>query len=278
MDPRVFGAIAENDIPSFIRLVHEDEGILEQRTFGSLNIVLQYGQVNLATEIIKLQPEMAAAENKKLETPLHEARRHGNIESALFIACSNGHLNVVKLLLNEPWQWLVGIEEDEARLNSLHAAASKGHASTKINLPFVANIVGHLLDLCPHLAHNTDENGYSPLHYACSRGHVSLTTMLLRFDLNLSLQFDNTGYTPLHLAAMNGDLAILEEFVALAPASFQFLTTHGETVFHLAARFNHYFAFNYLAMVFCDTDLFHQPDKFGNSILHIAISRRNYHV
>ncbi|KAK1578942.1 hypothetical protein Q3G72_034368 [Acer saccharum] len=208
MDRRVFDAIAENDIPSFIRLVHEDEGILEQRTFGSLNTVLhlasKYGHVNLATEIIKLRPEMAAAENKKLETPLHEACRHGNIEvvmlllktnpwlswkfnfenqSALFIACSNGHLNVVKLLLNEPWQWLVGIEEDEPRQNSLHAAASKGHA----------DIVGHLLDLCPHLAHNTDENGYSPLHCACSGGHVSVTIMLLRFDLNLSLQFDTVA-------------------------------------------------------------------------------------
>ncbi|KAK3219922.1 hypothetical protein Dsin_013892 [Dipteronia sinensis] len=274
MDRRIFCAIAENDIPSFTRLVQEDDGILEQRTIGSLNTVLhfasKYGHINMVMEIIKLRPEMAAVENKLLEIPLHVACRQGDIEvvmlllktnpwlscklnsknqSALFIACSNGHLNVVKLLLNQPWCVRI---EDEAQLNSLHLAASKGHA----------DIVGHILNLCPNLAHNIDENGYSPLHYACSRGHVSITAMLLRFDLNLSLQFDNSGYTPLHLAAMNGDLAILEEFVALAPASFQFLTTHGETVFHLAAGFNHYIAFNYLATVFCDTDLFHRPDKF----------------
>ena len=95
----------------------------------------------------------------------------------------------------------------------------------KFNLPFVADIVGHLLNLCPNMAHNKDVNGYSPLHYACCKGHVSIATMLLRFDLNLALQFDNIGYTPLHLAAMNGDLAILQEFVALAPASFYFLST-----------------------------------------------------
>ncbi|TXG68892.1 hypothetical protein EZV62_003827 [Acer yangbiense] len=303
MDPRVFYAIAGNDIPSFIRLVQEDEGILDQRLIGSLNTVLhlasKYGQVNLVREIIKLRPEMAAAENKKLETPLHVACRKGDIEvamlllktnpwlpckfnsenqSALFIACSNGHLNVVKLLLNEPSQWFLGTEEDDAQLNSLHVAASNGHAGTKINLPFVADIVQLLLNLCPILAHNKDVNGYSPLHLTCSKGHVSIATMLLRFDLNLALQFDNIGYTPLHLAAVNGDLAILQEFVALAPASFQFLTAHGETVFHLAARFNHYIAFNYLATVFCDTDLFHQPDKFGNTILHTAISRGHYHL
>ncbi|KAK2654697.1 hypothetical protein Ddye_014553 [Dipteronia dyeriana] len=291
MDPRVFNAIAENDFPSFIRLVQEDEGILDQRLIGSLNTVLhlasKYGHINLVREIIQLRPEMAAAENKKLEIPLHEACRQGDIEvvmlllktnpwlsckfnsknqSALFIACSNGHLNVVKILLNQPW--FVGIEEDEAQLNSLHVAATKGYV----------DIVGHLLNLCPNLAHNTDVNGYSPLHYACSKGQVSIATMLLRFDLNLALQFDYIGYTPLHLAAMNGDLAILQEFVALAPASFQFLTTYGETVFHLAARFNHYIAFIYLATVFCDTYLFHQPDKFGNTSLHIAISGGNYHL
>ncbi|KAK0595449.1 hypothetical protein LWI29_006739 [Acer saccharum] len=281
MDARVFYAIAGNYIPSFIRLVQEDEGILDKRLIGSLNTVLhlasKYGQVNLVREIIKLRPEMAAAENKKLETLLHEACRQGDIEvvmlllktnpwlscnfnsknqSALFITCSNGNLKVVKFLRNQPW--FVGIDEDEAQLNSLHVAASNGYA----------DIVGH----------NKDVNGYSPLHYACSKGHVSIATMLLKFDLNLTLQFDNIGYTPLHLAAMNGDLAILQEFVALALASSQFLTTCGEAVFYLAARFNHYIAFIYLATVFCDTYLFHQPDRFGNTILHIAISGRHYHV
>ncbi|KAK0598088.1 hypothetical protein LWI29_031557 [Acer saccharum] len=121
------------------RLVQEDEGILEQRTIGSLNTVLhfasRYGHINLVIEIIKLRPEMTAVENKKLEIPLHVAYRRGDIEvvmlllktnpwlyckcnsknqSALFIACSNGHLKVVKLLLNQPW--CVGIE-DEAQLN-----------------------------------------------------------------------------------------------------------------------------------------------------------------
>ncbi|KAL5756006.1 hypothetical protein ACOSQ2_020752 [Xanthoceras sorbifolium] len=291
MDRRVFGAIARNDIPTFVSLVQEDEGILEQTTAGSLNTVLHlasmYGHINLVMEIVKLRPEMAAAENKKLETPLHEACRQGDIEivllllktnpwlsckpnlknqSALFITCSNGHLKVVKLLLNQPW--FVGIEEDEAQQNSLHVAASKGHT----------DIVQHLLNLCPNLAHNTDEHGQSPLHYACSKGHVSITTMLLRFDLNLALQFDNSVHTPLHLAAIKGDVEILEEFVALAPASFQFLTKYGETVFHLAARFNHFIAFGYLAKVFCDTYLFHQPDQFGNNILHFAISRGHYHL
>ncbi|KAK4837477.1 hypothetical protein QYF36_005846 [Acer negundo] len=89
MDPRVFYAIAENDIPSFISLVQEDEGILEQRTIGSLNTVLQLASmsvhINLVMEIIKLRPEMAAAQNKKLETPLHEACRKGDIEVVMLL-------------------------------------------------------------------------------------------------------------------------------------------------------------------------------------------------
>jgi len=66
---------------------------------------------------------MVEAENKMLETPLHEACREGkskivllllqtspwvaskfNMEnqSPLLIACSNEHLKVVKVLLNQP--------------------------------------------------------------------------------------------------------------------------------------------------------------------------------
>ncbi|KAJ0076131.1 hypothetical protein Patl1_34033 [Pistacia atlantica] len=91
---------------------------------------------------------MAAAENKNLETSLQNACCQGNADvvmllmetnpwvscrsnskkqSSLFIAYSNGRLEVGKLLLSQPW--LPEIEEDNDDLTSLHVAVSKGHAS-----------------------------------------------------------------------------------------------------------------------------------------------------
>ncbi|KAJ0007530.1 hypothetical protein Pint_29647 [Pistacia integerrima] len=291
MDQRLLAAIVRNDLPSFIRLFQEDEAILEQTTKSlstALHIAARYGHIKLVTEIIRLRPEMTAAENKNLETPLHDACRQGNADvvrllmetdpwvscrcnsekqSLLFIACSNGHLEVVKFLLCQPW--LLEIEENNDDLTSLHVAVSKGHA----------DIVAHLLKICPNFAQKIDKNGYSPLHYACSKGRVAITKMLLWFDSDLALQFDNHGYTPLHLVAMNGDVAIFKEFMAAARSSFQMLTKNeSETVFHLAVRFNHSDALKYLTKVFSSTYLLHRADRFGNTILHIAISQGNYNL
>ena len=129
MDPRLFEAIAKNDQKSFIDLVQENENFLEQRTGGSMGMVLHlastFGHIELVMEILKLRP-MVSAENNKLETPLHEACRRGHTEvlklllennpwaacklnadnqSAFFIACSHGHVDMVRLLLISPsWQ------------------------------------------------------------------------------------------------------------------------------------------------------------------------------
>ncbi|KAA8540374.1 hypothetical protein F0562_024707 [Nyssa sinensis] len=291
MDLRLTEAIVRNDTTTFISLVQENESILEQRTANSMNTVLhlasRFGHPELVKEIVKLRPEMAMADNKKLETPLHEACRRGNEnvlmlllqtnpwvasklnfvnQSALFIACSYGHLNVVNVLLNQ--SWLLDLDDDGDGVSSLHIAASKGRT----------DIVRKILDMCPNFAQKVDKNGFSPLHYACSRGHLEISTMLVRVNQDLALQFDNNGHTPLHLAAMNGNAAILKEFISIAPSSFHLLTKEGETVFHLIVRFNRYDAFICLAQVFKDTDLLHQPDQYGNTILHLAVTGGRYHI
>lgn len=142
-----------------------------------------------------------------------------------------------------------------------------------------ADVVEHLLRVRPDMAEKIDKNGYSALHYACMKRRLGITRILLRTDLGVTQHFDNYGYTPLHLAAMNGDVAVLKEFMGLSLPSFQVLTKYEqETVFHLAVRFNHYHAFKYLAEVFSNTNLFHQSDRYGNTILHVAILRGHYHV
>ncbi|KAM3747562.1 hypothetical protein ACB098_05G044400 [Castanea mollissima] len=85
-------------------------------------------------------------ENSKRETPLHEACRQGDVkvlpllldaspsaacklnsdnQSAFYMACSHGLLNVVKLLLGKPW--VQGLEGYSFVQNSLHVAVSRGY-------------------------------------------------------------------------------------------------------------------------------------------------------
>jgi ankyrin repeat protein len=132
--------------------------------------------------------------------------------------------------------------------------------------------------VCPNFAQKIDTNGFSPLHCSCHRGNLEITRMLLKLDADLALQFNNDGYTPLHLAAMKGNTAILKEFMSMAPTSFQHHTKKGETVFHLIVRYNHCDAFFHLVHVFNDTSIFHCPDQYGNTILHIAVSGGHHQV
>lgn len=291
MDQSLLEAIAKNERHTFMNLVRENEEILQQRTVNTLHTPLhlasRFGHIDLVTEIVKLCPDMVAAENSKLETPFHEACRQGNVkvllllldanpwaacklnsdsQSAFYMACSHGHLNVIKLLLSKPW--LQGLEEDNFVHNSLHVAVSRGYTG----------IVRKILEVCPNFAQKIDRNGYSPLHCSCHRGHVEITRMILKADAELALEFNNDGHTPLHLAAMNGNTAILKEFMSMAPTSFECHTKNGETIFHLIVRYNHYDAFIYLVHAFNDTNIFHCPDQYGNTIFHIAVSGGHHQI
>ena len=84
MDQRLLEAIRKNDRQAFMSLVNENEEILQQRTANTfhtpLHLASRFGHIELVTEIIKLCPDMVAADNSKLETPLHEACRQGNVK------------------------------------------------------------------------------------------------------------------------------------------------------------------------------------------------------
>lgn len=180
-------------------------------------------------------------------------------QSPLFLGCSYGHLSIVDFLLNHA-TWLLDVVDEAA---CLHVAASKGGT----------DIARRLLERCPDFANKKDRNGSLALHCACRKGQLEVSKLLLRMDPDQALQFDNNGYTPLHLAAINGNLRILEEFASMAPLSFQSLTKHGENVFHLTLRFNKFDAFKFVDSVLKGTHLFSQPDKFGNTIQHLAQNR-----
>lgn len=132
------------------------------------------------------------------------------------------------------------------------------------------DIAKKLLEKCPYLAQKKDTDGSLALHCACRRGQFEIAKMLLRMDPDQALQFDNNGYTPLHLAVINGNLAILQEFSSTAPFSFQVLSKNRENVFHLTIRFKKIDAFKFLDGFLKGTGLVYQPDRFGNTIHHLA--------
>ncbi|XP_061359129.1 ankyrin repeat-containing protein At5g02620-like [Gastrolobium bilobum] len=285
MDPKFLDAIRKNDITTFSSLVKENEGILNQRTADSFNTPLHlasmYGCTEMVSEIVGLCPDMISAENKNMETPIHEACRQENVKvlmlmlgvnptaacklnptckSAFFLACSLGHLDLVNLLLN-----LSEMVEPEAAgfdQTCIQIAVSRGHT----------DVVRELLNKRPELTQVIEDNGNSLLHNASSKGHREIVWILQRRDPNLALQYNNNGYTPLHLAVMNGKVSILYDFVSSCATSFHYLTREEETVLHLAVRYGCYDALVFLVEVCNGTNLLHCHDRYGNSVLHLAVT------
>ncbi|KAI4355602.1 hypothetical protein L6164_004359 [Bauhinia variegata] len=280
MDPELYDAIVKNDTCTFLRLVQDDEEILQLRTKNSFNSALhlacKYGQFEMVSEIIRLCPDMVAAENKNLETPFHEVCRQCNAkvlmlllevypsgafkpnfcgESAFFVACSHGHLDMVNILLNYLSVIHVGFDH-----TCIHVAASRGHTG----------VVRELLNKYSELVQVLDDNGNSPLHHACYKGHTEIVSVLLTRDANLASQYNKNGHTPLHVAVINGKVSTLRVFVCKAPTSLNRCTREEETIFHLAVRRGHYEALEFL-MLFSNGTFLHCDDIYGNSVLHLAV-------
>ncbi|XP_027929673.1 ankyrin repeat-containing protein At5g02620-like [Vigna unguiculata] len=289
MDPMFYLAVRTNDITTFSSLVKENEEILQQRTADSfstpLHLASRYGCTKIVSDIVRLCPDMVSAEDKNMETPVHEACRQDNVvvlkllldanssavcklnldgKNACFLACSHGHLDMVKLLLNlsekvEP----VAAGFDQS---CIHIAASRGHT----------DVVRELLNKWSELTQVIDDNGNSPLHHACERGHREIAWILLRRDPNLGLLHNNNGYTPLHLAVMNGKVSILQDFASSIAASLNRITREEETVFHLAVRYGWHDALEFLVHASNGTNLLHCQDRYGNTVLHLAVIGKRY--
>ena len=115
-----------------------------------------------------------------------------------------------------------------------------------------------------------DSEGCTPLHLACSKGHLEITRELLRLDPDLTSLQDSDGRTPLHWAAMKGRVNIIDEILSVSLQSAEIRTKHGETVLHLAVKNNQYEAVKYLTETLNISQLINIPDSDGNTILHLA--------
>ncbi|KOM44490.1 hypothetical protein LR48_Vigan05g209500 [Vigna angularis] len=289
MDPKFYLAVRTNDITTFSSLVKENEDILQQRTADSLSTPLhlasRYGCTEIVSDIVRLCPDMVSAEDKNLETPVHEACRQDNVvilkllldanssavcklnldgKNACLLACSHGHLDMVKLLLN--LSEMVGPVAAGFDQSCIHIAASRGHT----------DVVRELLNKWSKLTQVRDDNGNSPLHHACERGHREIAWILLKRDPNLGLLTNDNGYTPLHLAVMNGKVSILKDFASSTPASLNLITGEEETVFHLAVRYGWHDALEFLVHASNGINLLHCQDRYGNTVLHLAVIGKRY--
>ncbi|XP_077252363.1 uncharacterized protein LOC143891709 [Tasmannia lanceolata] len=283
MDTKLNKACCGGDITTVVKLFHENNNILSQKTVLSnttLHLASRFGHSDLVKKIIELRPQLVLAENPDKETPLYEACRQGrggngghdqvvtllleadesvaymrnrDNESVLFVACSHGHLNVVKVLLHNT-------DVQMERTNYLHVAALNGYAG----------IVQEILRKIPRLALRREENGFSPLHLASRKGHLETVRELLKANSDLCFLRDSNGRTPLHLAVITGQVDVISEIILASPESAPMQTQQGETVLHLSVMHNQYKSVKLFVEKLSIKNIVNLPDNNGNTALHYA--------
>ncbi|QPC65816.1 hypothetical protein HYE67_008047 [Fusarium culmorum] len=123
----------------------------------------------------------------------------------------------LKTMVNRP-------SPDDKNKTSLHLAAQKGFK----------RVVKKLLEDGEADSSMADEDGWRPLHFACSAGHTAVVEELLAHEANPELT-DSRGRNILHIASTCGHIATFQHIVERYPKLLEQSTTRsGMTPLHLA--------------------------------------------
>lgn len=115
-------------------------------------------------------------------------------ETAMHAAASNGHVPIVRELLDQNEALELNATDNEEETPLMQAAAA-GHFQ-----------VVHMLCRAGHNPEKADRMGWSTLHHACSNGHPNIVSLLLdRLSQDAVFHRDTSGCSPLWLAAYSGD-------------------------------------------------------------------------
>ena len=131
--------------------------------------------------------------------PWCEKNSHGN--APLHFACSNGHLNIVKYLIEE--KHCNKSCENYELWTPLHFACDDDHL----------DIVKYLIEDRECNPSCENRNQYTPLHDACRRGHLKVVMYLIEQAHCDPSCKDKDCNTPLLLACVNGELSIVQYLI-----------------------------------------------------------------
>ncbi|XVE62789.1 hypothetical protein DITRI_Ditri06bG0148000 [Diplodiscus trichospermus] len=268
----------------------------------------------MAEEIIK-RPQLASLvnqKNSKGDTPLHVAARFGSLSTAqILIDCANslsreieagerllrmvnkeknttlhdasrnGHFQIAELLIREDRE--LALLTNDVRESALFIAVDKNHFNIARIILEIAPVfswedfVEYLTIKCRSTLSETDENEWTPLHYAVHFGAVYICKQFLAFiDSSTAYIRDKEGMSVIHIAAREGEVIILEMLAYRFPEMWDLQDDKGQTVLHLAVARGKLDSVKFiLATHLSHNGLINQQDNEGNTALHLASIQGN---
>ena len=162
------------------------------------NTVLHYSVLNNDFEFTKfiieeLKKKIGMSSSQKLENFINEKNKEGM--TAIHYAVNNGNLEIVQFL-----------KENGGNLDAVtNTGKNIMHMSAGSNQPSM--LIYFLLYEAQDIS-SVDENGSTPLHWACYYGAEESVNYLLSLKVDIDAQ-DKEKFTPLHLAVSNNSINIV---------------------------------------------------------------------
>ncbi|XP_060217075.1 ankyrin repeat-containing protein BDA1-like [Lycium barbarum] len=188
----------------------------------------------------------------------------------LFQAARTGNTEYLHNLLKD-YPLLLDTASLAGGENPLHIACILGHV----------DFAKELIKLKREFSGELNQDGLSPLHIASANGNMDIIKLLLNLDHNLCKIKGREQRVPLHYAAIKGRVRVITELITASPDCIMDFTARNETALHLAAMNYQFEAFRVLVEHIKNLkkeDVFNKKDDQGNTILHVAVSRRQYEV
>ena len=145
--------------------------------------------------------------------------------ACLSLAADSGHTETVRYLVGLPEVELNHRADDDK--TALHSAVHMNHAD-------VAQV---LIDAGADI-YAEDNEGYSPLHYACIDGLIDIVKMLVEAGAGVRAT-DNEGQTCLMLAVYNGHTETVRYLVGLPEVELNHRSDYNKTALQCAVEHNH---------------------------------------
>ncbi|WRX24657.1 protein of unknown function DUF3447 - like 10 [Theobroma cacao] len=238
----------------------------------------------------QLQRDVESSGVSALRKPL----RMVNLEkdTALHAAVRNGHFAVAKCLM-EADQGLLGlvnaanasplclaIEGGFSRIASLILETFPKSLNGDINMKTALrsavfhsqhDIVKILLENVPNSRNETDQIGWSPLHYAALYGDLKSTQLLLQGNSSTAYIVDQDGTSALHVAAFRGHTNVVELIVQCCPDVHEVTDKKGRTVLHVAVISGQEKMVRHILEMPRLCGIINEKDNEGNTALHLAV-------
>ncbi|XP_011047463.1 PREDICTED: ankyrin repeat-containing protein At5g02620-like isoform X3 [Populus euphratica] len=232
----------------------------------ALHVAARNIQAQVVEILTKEDPEFSYSANVHGETPLYIAA------NMRFYGKFKRHEENRKKVIDEILSNCESVEYSGSHgRTALHASAMHGDHET----------ARKILERDASLTRRTDDNGWSPLHYAAffplSTSFLTVI-LLLKHDVSAAYIVDSEKRTALHLAVVRGNIAAMRTIAITCPACCELVDSRGWNALHYAATTlkGALTAMFFPRLIPKFDVLIYEKDNDGNTPLHLLAALGNF--